>query len=394
MNDQLRKMATKCLKGCQSLADDGITIVYAPDAAGYYKGIYWRDFCYALEGFGEDIPVEHIEGAIRFILDAIDPGATIMPKSRQSDGRLDYNRDQNGQFRSADNAFFAIKVVDIYLKRDGSPELFDEYRNRLEPALFVTNLSPRHLVQNDIGSSLYGFFDTINLTGEEAFVSVLFVEACFKIADALKRIGQENAAKHWHDRGMITCNALQHLWVEEAGMLLSDTGTNQQIDIWTSAYAAATDILPKEKSRRVADWLEQNWKSAVRWGHVRAIPSPEYWKGAFARYYPKIIPNGYYQNGGYWSVAAPWVMSAIIKQYPALAQQMACELEEALVEFKMPETINEDGSCKLSGYVASAAMGTLALKIAMQSLIESCNVKGRVHISSLASLKKERTGGL
>ncbi|MCK5119242.1 MAG: hypothetical protein KAQ78_06645, partial [Candidatus Latescibacteria bacterium] len=112
MNDPLRKMAAKCLEGCRSLADDEITTVYAPDAAGHYRGIYWRDFCYALEGFGEDIPVEHIEGAIRFILDAIDPGATLMPKSRQSDGCLGYNRDQNGQFRSADNAFFAIKVVD------------------------------------------------------------------------------------------------------------------------------------------------------------------------------------------------------------------------------------------------------------------------------------------
>ena len=162
-------------------------------------------------------------------------------------------------------------------------------------------------------------------------------------------------------------------------MLLSDTGTNQQIDIWTSAYAASTDILPKEKSRRVADWLEQNWERAVRWGHVRAIPSPEYWKGASVRHYPEIIPNGHYQNGGYWSVAAPWVMSAIIKQYPALARQMACELEEALVEFEMPETINEDGSSKLPGYVASAAMGTLALKIAMQRPIESCNANRNPH---------------
>ena len=169
-------------------------------------------------------------------------------------------------------------------------------------------------------------------------------------------------AATWRGCAERTRAGLHVLLTEDHGMLLSDTGTNRQIDIWGSSYAVYAGMLTEQQALDVSVWLVSNYERCVRRGHVRHIPSPGYWKGSFTDVvYPAIEPLGHYQNGGYWSVPAPWVANAIALTDRDLAKTMVSDLAESLVEYGAPECINEDGSHRLSGYCASAAMSRLAL---------------------------------
>ncbi len=373
MSSTVEAAAHEVLLGCRSTAFDGVSPIFAPDASGNYEGTYWRDFCYLLEGLGGEIPVEDVERAVRYLLEPLAEGQTLLHKSRRADGTLVYNWQdpvptadspsaETSWLFSADNPMFAVKVVDQYLRLGGKLSLFREYAGRLERVLDGVTLSENHLVKDDVGPYVYGFYDSVSLTGEECFASVLFFDAAVRLSGMLEASGESAKAKSWMDRAGKTRDGLKHLRTGEQGMLLSDTGTNRQVDVWGSAFAVYVGAVRGEQASLISDWLAGNYDSCVRWGHVRHIPRPHYWKGPFTDIvYPAVQPRGHYQNGGYWSVPAPWVAHAIALADRSLAGRMICDLERALIEYRMPECINEDGSTKLPGYAASAAMGALAV---------------------------------
>jgi len=360
--------AKEILANCRSLAFDGKTPVYAPDAKSFYKGVYWRDFCYTVEGFGELLPLEDIELTIRYLLEPPLLKGKILHKSRSRDGQLTYNAQSPDEQPfstpcSADNQMFAVKVVAEYIERGGKIGLFEQYARKLEGLMNDVLLSKDHLMEDTVGPHIYGFYDTICLTGEECFASVLFYDAALRLAMMFEKIGDEKKAELWKISAEKTRQGLKKLWIEKEGILLSDTGTNRQIDVWGSAFAVYVGAVSKEQAVQISNWFIRNYDRCIRWGHVRHLPSPEYWKGALKHIYPAIHPKGHYQNGGYWSVPSPWVVYTIGLTNKELAGKMVEDLEYALLKFKFPECINEDGSVKLPGYTASAAMGLLALKI-------------------------------
>ena len=66
--DRVEAVTKKCLDAARIKADDG-TWIFQPDGAGKYPGrIYFRDFCYAVEGAGRLIPPEEMAAASDFLM--------------------------------------------------------------------------------------------------------------------------------------------------------------------------------------------------------------------------------------------------------------------------------------------------------------------------------------
>ncbi len=359
IGEEIITRAQEILTGCRTMAFDGKTPIYAPDEKRFYNGVYWRDFCYMVEGFAGLLPLEDVEAIIRYLLDPPLLEGRVFPKSRNEDGELWYNwRYPFRTWCSADNPMFAVKVMHEYLKRGGDKQLFKSYPSKIERGMSSVRFSKNSLVEDPVGPYIYGFYDTVFLTGEECFASVLFIDAVKRLAEMYEQIGDAPRAAYWRETAGKTEAGLSHLWIEDENMFLSDTLTNRRIDVWGSAYAVYSGAVERDKAKKISEWFVENFDRCVRWGHVRHLPSPEYWKKTGH----DALPPGQYQNGGYWSVPAPWVVHTIALTNEDLAKQMCESLEDALLKFDFPECINEDGTCKLPGYTASAAMGLLALK--------------------------------
>jgi len=349
---RLLSRAREILAGCRSTAFDGRTPVFAPDAAGYYSGLYWRDFCYTIEGLGDMLALEEIASALHYLLGPLTPDDAIFPKGRTRDGKFTYNWRMPGgeNLCSADNPMFAVKVVSEYLARGGLHDLFSQYAGVIEKAMDGVTLSANGLVRDDVGPYVYGFYDTVFLTGEECFASLLYREAAERLAQMFEQTGDDGHAARWRESAARTRAGLE-------GVFLSDTGSNRQRDVWGSAYAVYSDAVGERQRKRISEWFVKNYDRCVLRGHVRHLPRPEYWKNMG----PDHRPAGEYQDGGYWSVPAPWVVRAIALTDAGLAGRMREDLADALLELDFPECINEDGSLKLPGYTASAAMGLAAV---------------------------------
>lgn len=356
--EKIYSRAHEILEGCRTTAFDGKTPVYAPDSKGFYKGVYWRDFCYLIEGFGEVLPLQDIEATIRYLLDPFSLKTKVFPKARTADGTVEYNwQYPYPTWYSADNPMFAVKVLHEYSKRGGNKNMFGKYCSRIEKGMESVCLSKSSLVEDLVGPYVYGYYDTVCLTGEECFASVLYIDAAKKFAELYQRAGDISNAKRWRKSAREMQLNLPRLWIEGEHMFLSDTVTNRQIDVWGSAYAVYSGAVEEDTAKKISGWFIENFDRCVRWGHVRHLPSPEYWK----KMGHDALSHGQYQNGGYWSVPTPWVVYTIGLTDDDRANRMREVLAASLLEFDFPECINEDGSCKLPGYTASAAMGVFAL---------------------------------
>ena len=356
---KLLARAREIFAGCRSLAFDGRTPVFAPDASGYYLHLYWRDFCYTIEGGGELVSLEDIEAVLHYLLEPLPTEEKVFPKGRTRDGEFTYNCQYPGPEKlcSADNPMFAVKAVSEFVRRSGKVDIFRKYSAKLEDAVLGVDLSKSHLVQDPVGPYVYGFYDTVCLTGEECFASVLFLDAATRLAEMFDQFPDASRANRWRKAAENTRASLSRLWSEDRSMFTSDTGSNRQIDVWGSAYAVYSGAVNEEQGAKISEWFVKNYERCARRGHVRHLPSPEYWKHMA----PDARPPGEYQNGGFWSVPTPWVAHTIALSDTGLAERMRKDLATALLELDFPECLNEDGSLKLPRYTASAAMGLLAL---------------------------------
>jgi hypothetical protein len=146
-------------------------------------------------------------------------------------------------------------------------------------------------------------------------------------------------------------------------MLLTDTDSNREIDVWGSAYAVWANALPGDHQMAISRWLVDHYEDCICRGHVRHLPKPHY----FTEVGHDAQPPGHYQTGGFWAVPTPWVVYTLRLSDPQQARTMQDSLRDAMVELDYPECLNEDGTIKLPGYLASIAMGNMALHLTPNS---------------------------
>ena len=90
----------------------------------------------------------------------------------------------------------------------------------LEKALRFTPRNPANGLVRITDPALfrpYSFFDTIPLTGDQQFDSVLFWDACRKLAEMFVATGQPDRAAPWRHEAECVQSALNTLWDERTG---------------------------------------------------------------------------------------------------------------------------------------------------------------------------------
>ena len=359
---RLEAIAGRCVEAARVRADDG-TWLFRPDGGGRYgDNMYMRDLCYLVEGAGHLVPPEEIIAAAEYLLSRRrDDG--LMPNRVAADGTAVYVVNENIPALNqppADNAAFAVKLVKACVDLTGDYGFFSRWSNALMDAMERVVLSHDYLVEINEARphSGYGFMDTVGLTGEVLFPSLLYWEACMLLAKMAQGVEDHDGALQWFEAAERTGRNLHELYDERIGMFVAANGDCEQVDLWGSAYAGVIRACSKTQTRRIGEYFFDHYDACVLRGCVRHLPGGETWERMLAD-----VPPGTYQNGGYWSTPSGWVAMVIDRYDPATARAFVDEVIDELEVDNAPEWINED-TVQAPLYVAGAANVLAAVKSA------------------------------
>ena len=181
----LEAAARQELDGCRVVAHDG-TVLFTPDGQGHYAALWTRDFAYMVECAGHLIDPAEMRAAIDYLLRGQRADGCI-PDRVQADGRPVYSAGAAGAPLGdppTDNAQFMVSLVHDYVRLAGDLDLARQNMPALGKALAGVPRSAGGLVYIAPGrrQSPYGFTDVVAKTGELLFSSLLYWDACGKMA--------------------------------------------------------------------------------------------------------------------------------------------------------------------------------------------------------------------
>lgn len=350
----LENETRRLIRGCRRLSRDGIP-VYMPDCSGNYGALWTRDFAYYVENVPDMIPQEEIREALLYLIRGQrDDGCA--PDRVDLEGRPVYCAGPLGRPIAApplDNAQFLTKIACTYARHMKDLDLFGEIVDRLDRAMDWVPLSRDGLVWNDPENphSPYGFTDCIGKTGELLFCSILYWEASRMLADMAAMIDEGDIAEKYGFRSWMIENNLVKLWDEEVGAFMAAGGDCRQVDIWGNIYLISVDLpLDEDIRRKVGEFLVRNYEAYTHKGMVRHLLEGEHWEKLLVD-----VPQGEYQNGGYWSTATGWLIVALSRFNLDLAEKTFREFISFSRENGFWECVGPEGYRKLRDYVPSAA---------------------------------------
>jgi hypothetical protein len=346
----LHNQAVRVAKGSILAAHDG-TRLYTPDGSAHYQALWTRDFYYLLEGCPEGVPLEDAEAGFRYLL-AGQRADGAMPDRVQADGLAVYlpgpAGNGIGHLPATDNPAFMVKIAGNLCKRRGDFRLFESCREALARGLDFPRKSPTGLIYVDPGDphSSYGFTDTIMLTGELFFTSVLQWEAYGLMAKMERETGHGASAVDFEKKEQVLKAALGKFWDADAGMFRAATADCNQIDIWGSAFAVYTGLASREQAERIAKYLTAHHAALMEKGQLRHCAPGEFWQRS-------LTPQGQYQNGGHWATPFGWWFVTVHAVDPDLAKRTLLELVEDFQARGIHEWVLGEKSA-VPDYVASA----------------------------------------
>lgn len=345
--------ARRLISGCRRIARDG-TPIYMPDCSGNYEALWTRDFAYYVENVPDMIPQEEIRRALLYLMNGLrDDGCA--PDRVDLEGHPVYSAGPPHSPVAApclDNAQFLTKIACTYVKHMGDMDLLREIIGGLDAAMEWVPLSRDGLVWNDPENphSPYGFTDCIGKTGELLLCSILYWEASRMLQDLAATIGEEEIAEKYGFRAWMIENNLVKLWDDERGTFMAASTDCRQIDVWGNIYLINADFpLEGEKREKVGGFLVEFYDEYTYHGMVRHLLRGERWQRLLVD-----VPPGRYQNGGYWSTATGWLIVALSRFSPDLAERTFREFISFSRENGFWECVGPDGYRKLRDYVPSA----------------------------------------
>lgn len=349
---RLEDVARRCIDAARIRADDG-TWIFRPDGGGKYgNNMYTRDFCYLVEGAGRLLPPEELAAACEYILSRRRADG-LMPNRVAADGGVVYVVNEHNpalDHPPLDNGPFAVKMVRAYVDLTRDQEFFSRWSNALMDAMETVPLSEDHLVEIEPTRphSGYGFMDTVALTGEVLFPTLLYWEACMVLAQMAKKVEDHDGALQWFEAAEATGRRLHELYDEHSGMFLAANGDCRQLDLWGSAYAGVVRACSKKQTVRIGQYFFDHYEQCILNGCVRHLRGDESWERMLAD-----VPAGSYQNGGYWPAASGWVAMVLDRYDAATARAFVDEVIDELERDNAPEWI-APGAREAPLYVAGA----------------------------------------
>jgi len=343
----------RLLAGARRVATDG-TPLYFPDTSGTYPACWTRDFCYAVEYAGHLLPPEDILAGIDFLL-ARQREDGLVPDRVRPDGVPVYFAGPEdrplGEAPPADNPCFLVKLLDAYYLRTGDARAWLERLPRLLDALQTVPLSPDGLVSVDPNrpGPAWGFADTVAQTGKVLFASLLYWEACRRLALRLQELEDHEEARLWFDASERALKVLPELQDEATALYWAASQDCRQYDLWGSAYAAVLRLASKRESRMIGEFFRDSAEMLLFCGHVRHLPRGEHWQRLLVE-----VPPETYQNGAYWAVPTGWVAQTVALVDPSAAHAIINDTLDVWREGEVYECISPYSPPRGPGYLASA----------------------------------------
>ncbi|MBI5820801.1 MAG: hypothetical protein HZA88_17675 [Verrucomicrobia bacterium] len=278
----LRDQAKRVLRGSSRTGKDGVRI-FTPDATGGYGAFWVRDWSYMIEGCPEAFTREEIRDGYLFLA-AAQREDGCMPDRVRADGKGVYSPggeakpfSKNG---SVDQSPFMVILCHQYWKLHGDLDPFRRTADALEKAMRFTPRNPANGLVTISDATLfrpYSFLDTVPLVGDQQFDSVLFWDACRKLAEMFVAAGQRDRGALWQGESERVKKSLATLWDEKPGVFVAASEKWRQPSVWGSLFAVHAGLATPEQSDRIMRWCFDNYHLIVWRGQIRHLPKGTFW---------------------------------------------------------------------------------------------------------------------
>ena len=278
----LRDQAKRVLRGSSSVGRDGVR-VFTPDATGGYGAFWVRDWSYMIEGCPEVFARDEIRTGYLFLA-AAQREDGCMPDRVRADGKGVYS--PGGEAKpfckhgSVDQSPFMVILCHQYWKLHGDLGPFRLTADRLEKAMRFTPRNPVNDLVTITDAALfrpYSFLDTVPLVGDEQFSSVLFWDACTKLAEMFEAAGQDDRGAPWRLEAQRVRGSIASLWDDRCGVFVAASEKWRQPSVWGSLFAVYSGIATPEQSDRIARWCLDHYDLIVFRGQIRHLPKGTFW---------------------------------------------------------------------------------------------------------------------
>ena len=273
----LKPEAMRVLRGSSRVGQGGVRI-FTPDASGGYGAFWVRDWSYAIKGCPEAFTPQELRDGYLFLADA-QRADGCMPDRVRADGKGVYSPgseanpfSKNG---SVDQSPFMVILCHQVWKLSGDLEPFRRTAAALEKAMRFTPRNPANGLVTISNAALfrpYSFMDIVPLEGDEQFSSVLYWDACRKLAELFEADGQAGRAAPWRSEAGKIKNGMAGLWDEQLGLFVAASRKWRQPSIWGSLFAVSCGLATPPQSDRIARYCLNHQDLIVQCGQVRHLP--------------------------------------------------------------------------------------------------------------------------
>lgn len=278
----LKPQAQRVLRGSSRLGKGGVRI-FTPDATGGYGAFWVRDWSYAIEGCPDAFTRNEIHDGYLFLA-AAQRADGCMPDRVAADGHGIYSpggeKNPFSANGSVDQSPFMVILCHQVWKLQNDLEPFRKTADALEKAMRFAPRNPANGLIHITDAKLfrpYSFLDTVPLVGDQQFDSVLFWDACQKLAEMFEAAGQASRAAPWRREAERVKAAIASLWDDKQGLFVAASERWRQPSIWGSVFAVYAGMATPEQARRIARYCLDHEDLFVFRGQVRHLPKGTFW---------------------------------------------------------------------------------------------------------------------
>ena len=350
----------RLIRASRRVMADG-TAAFPPQVGLGYEAFWLRDYAYTLEGSVDSYSdKELLDAAALFIRSMRADGAGV--DCVKFDGTPIYKPGFGtmGAHPVADGSQFTVAVAWHTYRKTRDVAFLRRSIDALVKTMQAVPRNPEtklvHIRQGEPWDRCpYGFTDTVQMTGDVLFCSLLYVEASKRLGDLLDAVERPGAAARWRAEADAVARSVRRVfWDPQMGLFRAATGRCREHHIWGSAFAVYLGVADETQARAVATYFKEHYDGIVQHGQIRHLPQGVYWEACRAA-------HDTYQNGAYWATPAGWFVYTLDLVDPKLADQTILDL---VTDFRA------GGACEwifekkrtLPNYLASPALPIPALQ--------------------------------
>lgn len=278
----LGAQADRIIRAGSAVGKDGVRI-FTPDASGWYRAFWVRDWSYAIEGSPQAFTRQELRDGYR-LLAAAQRADGCMPDRVRADGVGIYSPgpddDQLSAHGSTDQSPFMVIVCHQYWRLHDDLEPFLRTAEALERGLRFVPRNPDNglvTIADPRRFRPYSFMDCVPLMGDEQFSSVLLWDACRKLAEMFAAAGDDGRAAPWRAEAERVRAGLVGLWDDGAQAFVAASERWPQPSVWGSAFAVYTGITTAAQTAGIARFCADNYDRIVQRGQIRHLLKGAFW---------------------------------------------------------------------------------------------------------------------